>query len=620
MKKKLLQVLQVLAVSLLAYYVIFLSAFTSLADVQSVLPFFGLLFGLKVLTLIFIISLYVLLLALTNRNWLSTSILMLLSIIFAFVNHVKLTLRNEPFLPSDLSMVKSLSQLIHMVTVKEIALIIIGVLVIVGLSLLIFRKKHKRFFQKKLPRLIALICALLLSTGFISISHTKSPIHKLSVAWHNDPLYWDPVWGVKRNGPVLNFINYLNTNTMTKPSGYSQKTMAALAKKYTKKATATNKTRQSSADTDVVMILSESFSDPTKVPGIKLNMDPMPYTRNLMSKTPSGTMLSNGYGGGTANMEFQALTSLAMGNFSLSLITPYTQLVPKMQSPFTVNNLSNQSIAIHPYDGNLYNRHIVLKKFGFSKFYTQDGPDYFPYKTTQQNNPYVTDAAVYKDVVNQIKTNQTDTFYHVITMQNHMPYLSKYYPGNNFKVSGAISQKEKEQVETFANGVNLTDKANETLISQLKKLKKNVVVIFYGDHLPGIYDHANFSKDGILMHETPYFIWSNHTKLKKSAAEKLVGPYGFANTAYNAANFKITPYYALLNEVTEKLPIITTNMLSKDNPNTVRTGIQLVSQKTNQLVSKKSLSAKQKQILHDYQLVQYDLTSGQHYLNTHFMK
>ena len=58
-------------------------------------------------------------------------------------------------------------------------------------------------------------------------------------------------------------------------------------------------------DSTVIMILSETFSDPTRVPGIELTEDPMPDIRSIKETTTSGLMLSPGYGGGTANIEIR---------------------------------------------------------------------------------------------------------------------------------------------------------------------------------------------------------------------------------------------------------------------------------------------------------------------------
>lgn len=338
-----------------------------------------------------------------------------------------------------------------------------------------------------------------------------------------------------------------------------------------------------------------------------------------MAQNPSGNMLSNGYGGGTANMEFQALTGLSMGNFDPALITPYTQLVSKMTRPHTFNRDFTNSIAIHPYNGGLYNRHSVLKKFGFSQFYTQDGPNYFPYTQTVQKNPYIADQATYQATLDQINAHpDQNTFYHVLTMQNHMPYSQKYYPGNSFKVQGNFSNSEKVKIETYAKGINITDQANRYFLTELQKINKNVIVLFYGDHLPGIYDHVSFQKYGIQMHETPYFIWSNHLQLNKTAAPNLLGPYGFESTLSNIANTTMSPFNALLTKVNTQLPVITTNMLSNGDPNNVKTETELVDPTTRKMINAKQLTHKQETILHDYRLVQYDLTAGDHYLSRSF--
>ncbi|MCQ4948003.1 hypothetical protein NE602_27885, partial [Bacteroides cellulosilyticus] len=67
---------------------------------------------------------------------------------------------------------------------------------------------------------------------------------------------------------------------------------------------------------NIIFNLSESFSDPRRVPGIKLAHDPMPNIERLKKNNTSGLMISSGYGGGTANMEYMTLTGLALCNFS----------------------------------------------------------------------------------------------------------------------------------------------------------------------------------------------------------------------------------------------------------------------------------------------------------------
>lgn len=70
-------------------------------------------------------------------------------------------------------------------------------------------------------------------------------------------------------------------------------------------------------------------------------------------------------------------------------------------------------------------------------------------------------------------------------------------------------------------------------------------------------------------------------------------------------NQKVTPYYALLTEVQEELPAMARNI--DDSSSNL-----YVNEKSKQ-VKESDLTHKQKELLQDYRLVQYDLTAGKGY-------
>lgn len=72
---------------------------------------------------------------------------------------------------------------------------------------------------------------------------------------------------------------------------------------------------------------------------MKLNKDAIPEVRAIKSGTTSGLMLSSGYGGGTANLEYMGLSGLSMANFDSSLTSPYQQLVPGQHWTPTINQM-----------------------------------------------------------------------------------------------------------------------------------------------------------------------------------------------------------------------------------------------------------------------------------------
>lgn len=74
-------------------------------------------------------------------------------------------------------------------------------------------------------------------------------------------------------------------------------------------------------------------------------------------------------------------------------------------------------------------------------------------------------------------------------MQNHMPY-NDWYIDNEFKeadTSEDITDEERDSIDTYTKGLKITDQATADFLNQLNTINKPITVIFYGDHLPGIY-------------------------------------------------------------------------------------------------------------------------------------
>ncbi|WP_368734113.1 sulfatase-like hydrolase/transferase, partial [Bacillus subtilis] len=71
-----------------------------------------------------------------------------------------------------------------------------------------------------------------------------------------------------------------------------------------------------SVQPNIIFFMNETFWDPTNL-DVKFSEDPMKNTRRLMEEYPSGQILSPSFGGETANVEFEALTS-----YSMSYINP----------------------------------------------------------------------------------------------------------------------------------------------------------------------------------------------------------------------------------------------------------------------------------------------------------
>ena len=416
---------------------------------------------------------------------------------------------------------------------------------------------------------------------------------------------------------------------MDKPDNYSQKTMESLAKKYAKEAQAINQTRPNKlTDNTVIMILSETFSDPTRVPGVSFTLDPIPNIRNVKNTTTSGLMLSPGYGGGTANIEYQALTGLNLANFNDSLIVPYQQLVPNQNNPYSFNQIwmekygKNASTAVHPFQQSMYLRNINYRKFGFSYLYTLDSKVPLEHTGCIDRSPYVSDSEAYQSILDLLDKQQdsnSSQFLQLVTMQNHLPY-GDYYDNNEFldaNISEDLSDGERWNINTYTKGINWTDQETADFLNQLDQIDKPITVIFYGDHLPGIYDTADMDKNNkTVLHETDYFIWSNSVS---TSHDTKVNPI---TTAYTSSNYfmplaaehmnaKVSPYLAMLTELQQEVPAMS-RMIGTNGG--IGQGKATYLDHAGNNIKAAALSAKAKGLLKDYKLVQYDQTVGKNYL------
>ena len=351
----------------------------------------------------------------------------------------------------------------------------------------------------------------------------------------------------------------------------------------------------------------------------------MPYIRQLKNETTSGLMLSPGYGGGTANIEYQALTGLSTANYSSTLSVAYQQLVPSLKWTPTLNQYWNKnngddsSVALHAYNRNMYFRDLNYKKFGFSKFYATDGTPQLTDLSPIDSAWYASDQSFYNDVLSQVSKAKGNKFFQVVTMQNHMPY-GDYYDNNEFSdadISEDLSDGERWNINTYTKGINWTDQETADFLNQLDQIDKPITVIFYGDHLPGIYDTADMDKNNkTVLHETDYFIWSNSvspshdTKVNPVTAAYTSSNY-FMPLAAEHMNAKVSPYLAMLTELQQEIPAMSRVIGANGG---IGQGKATYLDHAGNNIKATALSAKAKRLLKDYKLVQYDQTVGKNYL------
>ena len=598
-----------------------------------------------VLNVILVALLYLMLLMLFNRFWTASIVILAVGIIVAAIEHFKVEIRYEAILPADLGFLGSNTG--NMLTfipagAHVTILVALGAFAVLLALILVLRhfdgRKGRMIRTDNLSlnltsRLILLLLPILVFALYcIHVSTTDSLANKFSRALGDTPSMWDSVYDAQRNGPLVAFTRQLNPKIMDKPSNYSEETMKKVAARYQKEAETINASRTNNlTDSTVVYVLSESFSDPSRVPGLKTNKDSMPNIRKIKAGTTSGLMLSSGYGGGTANLEYMGLSGLSMANFESSLSSPYQQLVPSQHWTPSINQLWGapvNSLGYHPYESSMYSRATNYKKFGFSHFYTLTGPDVIKYQDKIDESPYVSDKSSYDSALEGIKSGKTNKFIQIITMQNHMPY-HEWYENNDYTAESTtgtpLGDDEQQSIETYQKGVEITDQATQEFLNELDALDKPVTVVFYGDHLPGIYSSASEDDNNSLaLHLTDYFIWSNKASSSqgnKASDAAYSSPNFFVAQAADHMNAKVSPYLAFLTEMHSKIAAMEPPVVNKiQGWDRIPEGQNIYLDQNGNPMSTDDFDKETKQLLADYKLIQYDITAGKNYLkDTDFM-
>jgi hypothetical protein len=538
-----------------------------------------------------------------------TAVLVTAATVFvAITDREKVRVRREPLYPTDWEFTGDIGFLTSMIGVRGIVYPALGALVAAVVAASVVgavrrrradrRRSRERHDRAQLARRVLVGCSCLLALGYVG--GFNSPGNGARAAYDALGATWTP-WSQQRNylgnGFVGGFLYNLDVPDVEEPRSYNAAEMDLIVARYRAAAEQINRDRAHDGldDVNVVMILDESFSDPLALRGVRLAEDPIPFTRGLMTSTMSGPMRARNIGGGTANTEFEALTGMSMSQLPPQMRVPYLQLVPEHDTfPSAVDwfrRSGHRTAAIHPFTTEMYRRLDVYRIFGFDDLVFEDT---MRYQGRIGNDGYISDAAAFDELVLRLESEPDPMFVNLVTMQNHMPYQGRY--DDPVPVMGPDGEP-LDDIGHYVRGLAHTDAAVRDLIGTLRRSEERTVVVFYGDHLPGTYPTAVIeANNDQVLHQTPFFVWANFPG--PDGAQPTTSPTHFMDLVLERAGAAVPPYYALLHELREEIPAMD--------------GARMFDA-TGESVRRRDLSERAVRLLHDYRLVQYDLSVGQRY-------
>lgn len=376
------------------------------------------------------------------------------------------------------------------------------------------------------------------------------------------------MWTTRGNGLVLNFTVCLKYMKVEKPDSYSQETLAALAGENPSDAADT----AASADggtrpVNVIVIMNESLSDLSVLPGVESNMDAMPFLRSLTENTVKGYAYSSVFGGTTANSEYEFLT----GNTTAFLpagTVPY-QMYVSPGDPSLVGQmeaLGYTTIAAHPYRSSGWNRPTVYADYGFDEVYFESDFQDRAYMRGDERTGYVTDRCDYENLIRwyEEKEEGQPLFLFNVTMQNHSAYQMAWTNlPKEVWLTGELENRF-QTVNQYLSLVYQSDQAFGDLIDYFSQVEEPTMILLFGDHQPQV--ATNFytdvlgtnpdTADAQKKQMVPFVLWANYD-IPEAQGVELSLNY-LSALLMDTANLPMTGYQKFLSQLWETAPVINT--------------------------------------------------------------
>lgn len=420
-------------------------------------------------------------------------------------NGVILINRMTPFNVKDLATLSEAQSIMtNYFSVKSLIMIGTGAAVFLLAIIFLFRKTPKLAGKVNYRRAVITI-VLIIGIALGSITGGM----KLGVL---DTFFPNLAYAYRDNGVAYSFmITWVKTG-ISKPSGYSAEMMEDIFSGgelggdniYTPGKDDDKDVRNKP---NIIFVQLESFVDPTIVKDIEYSKDPIPNFRKMLKSCSSGYLTVPAVGAGTANVEFEAMTGISARFFGPGEY-PYKGILTEETCesvPYDLKQIGYSAHAIHNHRGAFYNRNTVFKNLGFDTFTCLE----YMNNVVKTPKNWAKDALLTENIIDALDSTEGPDYIYTISVQGHGKYPSEeVLTDPAIRVTKAPDEEKKWGYEYYANQVYEMDIFVKELTEALENYGEDVVLVFYGDHLPALDMTEEELKTGDL-YKTQYVVWSN---------------------------------------------------------------------------------------------------------------
>ena len=491
------------------------------------------------------------------------------------VNFYTLQLRGEPFLPWDLAQVSEAAGVASAAGIKiQTSMIVTAVveLALMAGSFFLYRGRHK---QRWLPRVAgsaataAALCLLIF--GVYLQPAVCQAVGIVADPWMQDRYY-------RYYGVVTGFMTNLSNLEIDKPDSYSEEAVDAIldnvdeSQKFstsplypTSYAATTAKDEQVKKPT-IIYVMNESYWDVSELEqyGIKFDTDVSANLHALQQTSAYGRAYSPSFGGGTCDVEFEALTGYSV-SFLPSGSKPYQQHVtkPMFALPSYLKTQGYQTAAVHCFWAKYWSRDTAYPNLGLDDFISlEDMHGVTKVRKHYWTNGLVTDDSMADQIIGQYEkmkaSSDEPVFLHAVTMQNHTNYNKDNYPDDQrvkvLEHPAGMKASTVGALEDFATGIRDADAMLGKLTAYFSQVDEPVILVFWGDHYNPIdsnYDvytttgYASDSSADPRLHQTTLLMWSNYSDAQVDLGT--IAAYDISPVMMNLYGLQQPLYFQFLN-------------------------------------------------------------------------
>ena len=420
---------------------------------------------------------------------------------------------------------------------------IFGICIFVLLMLAVFFKETTVVRGRYRLGLLAALSIVLMLSSPLSQSYLELP---------QSP--WEPDPSLRKVGIVAYLIqDYLRTSELQVPVA-NRETLAATKARFTLPAPGSNPQQHP----DIILWLSESFFDPRILQGID-SCGQIPTFCALSQVNTNGSFTVPTFGGRTIRTEFEILTGVPMALVSEHEY-PYMSLTntPVNSIAWELQAQGYNTTAIHNHNRRFWRRPVAMKNLGFQRWIGVED-----FKTKKKVGKWHADSMLTDAVINLLEEPQSNSpqLIFAISMQAHGPHGNQSNLPKNQVDAIVVPDKIKPQnvssLQQFFFHLRSADTELQRFSSYIHTRKRPTLVLFFGDHLPGlsgVYNDLGFDNGlGPGQQQTPFLLFANYAMDKPDNPSENLAAWQLPTLLLKAANLLGNEAFAWFNLLYEQM-------------------------------------------------------------------